>query len=130
MTATATESIRKALNSGRPGVQATALEKIKVGDMLKPIDETITIASGTTINLGTQSAALRKAMMIQSVRVVTGTATGARQVGDAGSTPSTTLVKYDPVTGILTFEAAITVARIVWLAAADTDVDTVYAPTT
>lgn len=121
-TATSTRTIRKVLSEGNPNELADAAKKMLLGDMLKPVDETITIASGTTIKLSTQSAKLRKALVLQSVRVVTGTATGQRTVGDTGSTPSTTLVSFDGDT--ITFEAAITVARIVWVPAASTDIDT------
>lgn len=128
VTATRAQSMKEVVNQGDPAKVVSSLQKAKFGDMMELVDETITIPSGTTLNLLTASAAKRKALTLQSVRVVTGTATGLRQIGDAGATPSATVVAYNPATGILTFEAAITVARVVWVPAADVDPDTLLAP--
>lgn len=126
-TATAAETMKVAMNSGDPAKMASVMQKARMGQMLESVDETITIASGTTINLLTQSAALRSAMVVQSVRVVTGTATGVRTVADAGATPSTSVVTLSADGKTLTFEAAITVARVVWVPKPYVDPDSAYA---
>jgi hypothetical protein len=128
MTATADRTLQEALNSGNPAEQATALQRLKLGDTMEQIDETITIAAGTTLNLETQSTAKKAALMVQSVRVVTGTATGLRQIGDAGATPSTTIVALSADGKTLTFEANVTVVRVVWIPKT-LDPDTKYATT-
>lgn len=130
VTATATETIKTALNEANPNKVADALAKIDLGTMLDPIDETITIASGTVVNLATASVAKKAAMMVQSVRVVTGTATGVRTVGDAGATASTSVVVLSADGTTLTFEAAITVARVVWLPRPAVAMSTAFAPST
>jgi hypothetical protein len=126
-TVTTAETIRKVLNSGNLNELADALKKMKFGDMMEQVDETITIAAGTTINLLTQSAFKRRALVVQSVRVVTGTATGVRTVTDAGGTASTSVVTLSADGKTLTFEANITVARIVWVPAPDVDPDVDFA---
>lgn len=115
--------IRDVLNNANPNDLEDAIRKILLGDMLKTVDETITIASGTAINLETDSAFKRAAHVVQSVRVVTGAATGNRAIGDAGATPSTTLVALSADGKTITFEAAITVARVVWVPKAKVDID-------
>jgi hypothetical protein len=131
VTATAIDSIRNALNSGEPGHQATAQRKILMGDMVEPYKETITLAvPATTINLLTQTTAKKAALSVQSVRVTAGAAAaGLRQIGDAAAAPSATVVALADAGDVLTFEAAVTTAIIVWAARAAIDPDTVYAPT-
>lgn len=121
MTVTAIRTIRLVANQATPGQIADVFRKIALGDMLKAVEETITIASSTTLKLSAASAAKRAALVLQSVRVVTGAATGIRSIGDSAATPSTTLVAFDGDT--ITFEAAITVAKVRWIPAALVDID-------
>lgn len=115
MTVTAVTTLKKALNLANHNNLPDAIAKLQLGDMLEVVEETITIASGTAINLTTDSVAKRGALLVQSVRVVAGTATGARTVGDSSCTPSTSLVKLSADGTTLTFEAAITQAVVRWI---------------
>lgn len=114
-TVTAVTDLKKALNLASPNDVSSVLRQLALGDMLTVVEESITIASGTVIDLTKDSVAKRGALMVQSVRVVTGTATGPRTVGDSSCTPTTSLVKLSADGTQLTFEAAITVAVVRWI---------------
>jgi hypothetical protein len=128
LTTTRTTTLKDALNEANPNEIADALNKINMGTMFTVNRETITIASATTLNLLTQSTAKVAAQYVQSVRVVTGTATGVRIVGDAGATPSTTVVALSADGTTLTFEAAVTVVAVVWAAKPATDLTSIFIP--
>ncbi len=96
-TATEKLTIQGALNEANPGRAWSAVQKAKLGDTLVGLQKTITIASAASAVLtdiddpDDTSKKLPAALVIGSVRVVTGTATGRRDVSDAGDTPSATL---------------------------------------
>jgi hypothetical protein len=128
VTATATQSIKKALNSGDPALQATGLNKIKFGDMLEPVDETIVVTAAAAVVLSVSSALKRAAMVVQSVRVIAGVAAlGPRTITDAGGTATATACKLGVDGDTLTFEATVTSIRVVWIPRASVDPDTVLA---
>lgn len=132
-TATANRTLQDALNSGNPAEQATAIQRLKLGDMMEQIDETITLSVvAASIDLSLRSASLQTALLVQSVRVtdVTGGtgATGVRTITDAGGTPSATVATLSADGKTLTFEGTVKAIRIVWIPKT-LDPDTKYATT-
>lgn len=128
LTTTKTLTLKDALNQANPNEVADALAKVDLGTMFTVNHETITIPSGTTLNLLTQSTAKVAAQFVQAVRVVTGTATGVRIIGDAGATPSATVCALSADGTTITFEAAVTVVAVVWSAKPATDLTTIFIP--
>lgn len=86
MTTTKVHSTQQVLDDGNPTDIASALQNIKFGSMLVPLEEdTGTITASATVVLK------NRALFIQSTRVVTsGTAgsVGAYQVADSAVTPA------------------------------------------
>ena len=128
-TATEKLTIQGALNEANPGRAWSAVQKAKLGDTLVGLQKTITIASAASAVLtdiddpDDTSKKLPAALVIGSVRVVTGTATGRRDVSDAGDTPSATLATLSDDGKTITFEAVITVFRINYIPKEDLTVD-------
>ena len=128
-TATEKLTIQGALNEANPGRAWAAVQKAKLGDALTGLQKTITIPSGTTAVLtdiddpDDASKKLPAALVIGSLRVSTGTATGDRQITDAGGTPSTTVASLSDDGKTITFEAAITVFVINYIPKEDLSVD-------
>jgi len=86
MAVTATEqlTLKKALNQANPNIIADALAKTDLGSILESIEyDTGTVTAATAITLPDPGA-----LVVQSVRVVAGTLTGARIVCDSGITPA------------------------------------------
>jgi expansin (peptidoglycan-binding protein) len=103
-----------------------------MGTLLDPIEETVDIsaAAATTINLATQSAALKGALLVQSVEVLTGAAAaGSRIVVPSTDAASTTEVVLSADGTTLTFEANVETVRVRWIAASKTALTTDF-PTT
>lgn len=95
-----------------PNTLADVLRKWKLGSMFATIvNRTITIASGTSMTL--DPPCIPGTLIC---RVVTGTATGVRQPTDEGGTATTGVVVVSADGATLTFEAAITVARVSYIA--------------
>lgn len=125
VTATEKSTIKKTINNGSPNDGWDALRKVKLGDMLEPIKETVTLGTpATTINLATQTTAKKAALVVGSVRVTAGAAAaGPRQITDAGGTPSATVATISDDGKTLTFEANVTTAIISWVPRAAVDPD-------
>lgn len=136
---TDSQSILAVLQSANPNTLPDMLRLQRVDRMFQPISATCTITSGTSIDLTTLRVVASGAgavvssnspielgellppiRYLRSLRVVTGTATGARAITDAAGTPSTTLATLSEDGKTLTFEAAITVFLLVFYGASDT----------
>lgn len=115
MTTTADLTIQGALNEANPSRAWAAVQKAKLGDAMRGLQKTITITSAASFDLTTiddpddTSKKLPAALVISSLRVVTGTAAGIRQISDAGDTPSATLATLSDDGKTVTLEAVITV---------------------
>lgn len=118
MTTTVNKTLAGIIDNASPDNLPDALQQVKLGTLLTPQRRTITIASATTMAIS--PAALGPGTM--SVRVVTGTATGARDVQDSGGTPTTTVATLSDDGATLTFEAAITVAVVDYLPRSASDI--------
>ena len=131
-TDTHADTIQRVLDEANPSQLASALQKIALGSMLTPIQETVTIAAGTVINLPTDTVAKKAAQQILTCRVTAGTATGNRVVTDStpcapvGAIPGLVTLSADGTA--LTFEANITVAVITWLPVPANAMSAFYAP--
>jgi hypothetical protein len=138
-TTVAAFTLKDALDAANPSQIASALRKIKLGTMLTPIQETITLGTVRNhIHLLTDSVAKKAALQILSCRVsdVTGGAgaVGARVVADAtpaapgASGPGIVTLSADG--DIITFEGTILAAVVWWLPMPDHALTVDYAPTT
>lgn len=134
VTATKTETLEDVLNSGDIAKMASAVQRMKVGQMLEPVvTDTGTITASATVTLSPP------ALHVQSARVVTsGTAgsVGSYLVADAGATTSVppgganvgagvATISADGTT--LTFPNTITRAVIQYVPRTDVDPDAKYA---
>jgi hypothetical protein len=142
-TATIKDTIKAVLDAANPSQYADALHRIKLGTMLTPISETITLAApAASINLVTDSVAKRAAQKILSCRVTavpggpgTGTA-GPRVICDAAATPDATVgaipgvVAWSADGKTLTFDGLINAAVVAWLPRPDHETSVDYAPFT
>lgn len=133
---TDSQSILAVLQSANPNTLPDMLRKQRVDRLFQPISATITIPSGTSIDLTTLRAGTEAVVsanspieagellppirFLRSLRVSTGTATGPRTITDASGTASTTVAKLSEDGKTLTFEAAITVFVLVFYGASET----------
>jgi hypothetical protein len=127
MTTTSTKTIQNALDNAEPGELESALQKIALGSMLTPIEETITlVAVATHVDLLTDSSAGKAAQQVIYCRVtsvVGGTgAAGCRQVFDASATPRAPAGGGQPGVATIsadgntiTFEGTVKAVLIKWL---------------
>jgi hypothetical protein len=146
MTATKTLSIREILNQALPDKIADAMRLIKFGNMMSVVKVAFTgLTSSATHNIS--DAAHKAAGAISGItlvagenlppigevltlRVVTGTATGHRDVTDVGGTPSTSLATLSDDGKTLVFEAVITAFTLQYIPRAAVSMDSVFAPST
>ena len=119
-TVTANATLKDVLDEANPNQLADAMQQMKLGTMMTVLEESITISSGTVIDLTADSVAGKAALMVLGVDVTAGTATGVRMPAPSTSTPTTTAVAVAADGTTLTFEAAITVATVRWLPVPDT----------
>lgn len=123
MTTTATITVQAALDKADPNEVADLLRLMKLGTMLTPLKRAFTgLTSGTSFDLtaidgtgettGPSNPNRLAALIVGTLRVVTGTATGPRQVTDSGGTATTAVAKISDDGKTLTFEAAITAFTI------------------
>mgnify|MGYP001571512943 CR=1 FL=1 len=115
-----TDTLKEALNRANPGDFPNAMNRIQFGDMISPIDETITLATvAATVDLSVLSSKKLPALIIQSLRVtdVTGGtgAAGQRTISDPGASASATVTKLSADGKTLTFEGTIKALRIMWI---------------
>jgi hypothetical protein len=130
------DTIMGQLRVAHPNTLPDMLRTQRLDRMFYPIDVTCTITSAASIDITTLVSvasgaggvatatsplelgeALPPIRNARSLRVVTGTATGARAISDAGATPTTSLATLSQDGKTLTFEAAITVFRLVYFGA-------------
>ena len=102
-TTTVPDTLKSVLDDANPNNLADALQKVKLGSVLDVIEELITIPAGTSLVLSTASAAKKASSIVQSVDVVTGTATGVRIIGASTTTPSATVVSLSADGDTITF---------------------------
>lgn len=125
-TTTKTPTVQSALSQANPNVLADAARVAKLGRAISPIKVTLTgLTSAASFDI--TSAAVRAAATvvgispaletlerlpaigsIETLRVVTGTATGPRAVTDAGGTATTGIALISDDGKTITFEAVIT----------------------
>ena len=140
-TTVAAFTLKDALDAANPSQIADALRTIKLGTMLTPIQETITLSSVRNhIHLLTDSVAKKAALQVLACRVsdVTGGAgaVGARVIADAAATPAAPgatgpgIVTLSTDGDIITFEGTILAAVVWWLPLPDKALTVDYAPTT
>lgn len=115
MTTTAKRTIKNVIDNADLNELPAALRQAQLGSVLTRIREVITIASATTLNLETSSAAKKGALLVEGIRVVAGTATGVRNPAPSGSTPTTTIATVSDNGKILTFEAVVTQVEVTWI---------------
>jgi hypothetical protein len=131
-TVTVNATLKSVLDEADPNKISDAFRDVAMGTLLDPIEETVDIsaAAATTINLATQSAALKGALLVQSVEVLTGAAAaGSRIVVPSTDAASTTEVVLSADGTTLTFEANVETVRVRWIAASKTALTTDF-PTT
>jgi len=124
VTTTAKETVKAALDTATPDKLPSALQRVKLGTMLTPVEETITkTVVAATIALDTESSVDLGAFMIQSVRVTSaagGTGTtgikalvdSAQAAADGVWTPFTGTVSLSADGKTLTFAGTILAARV------------------
>jgi hypothetical protein len=120
---TAILTLKQALDDANPANLADALAKVKIGTLLTPVTATVTISPANA------SITLPAYLAIQSIQV-TGVGTGAlgaRFLGGLTATPSATVVRIAPLTGIATFEGTVTDVEVTYLPAPDTALTAAFA---
>lgn len=148
VTATSTDTVKKALDDAEPGDLPDALRLVRFGTMVAPLKRTFTgLASGAVQNLtlidgsaetptGVGNPNRLPALSVTALRVTSGSATnGARVVTDAGGTaaapgaagPGIALLADDGTT--VTFEANTTGFVIEYIPRSFTDVTTKFTRT-
>lgn len=120
---TVPQTVQKELDDANPGTGWDMLRLMKLGTMLTPTKfDSGSITASATVTL--PSAAL----LVATCRVVAGTATGPRQITDAGGTATTgvALISDDGLT--LTFEATVTQIIVEYLPRAAVPMSTLEQP--
>jgi hypothetical protein len=120
MTATATATLKSALDKANPNQLGDIFSKMKMGTMMTPLKRTFTgLTSAALFDLTTIDAAGETtgvanpnrvaAQSIDTLRVTAGAAAaGHRDVTDVGGTPSATLATISDDGKTVTFEAGVT----------------------
>lgn len=120
MTTTATPTLKSSLDKGNPNQIGDIFAKMKLGTMTTPLTRTFTgLTSASLFDLraidatgettGVSNPNRTAAQAIDTLRVTAGAAAaGARQVTDAGGTPSATLATISADGATITFEAGVT----------------------
>lgn len=138
VTATHARTIQEVLNAGDANEIADALRKIRFGNMVTPLKRVFTgLSSAASFDLtaldaygettGPSNPNRLAALAVNTLRVVTGTATGVRQVCDVGATLSTSIARISDDGKTITFEAVITAFTIEYIPRPYTDPTTVFA---
>ncbi len=123
VTSTSTETVKSALDEANLNKLPSALQRVKLGTMLTPIEEVITkTAPAAAFDLSTESSVDLGAFMVQSVRVTTAGGTGTtgnKAVVDSADAPADGV--WTPFTGTvslsadgttLTFAGTVTAIRV------------------
>lgn len=133
VTTTTKESVKVALDNALPDKLPSALQRVKLGTLLTPVEETITkTVVAATIALDTESSVELGALLVQSVRVTnagggTGT-TGVKVLVDSAQAPadavdnnSTGTVSLSADGKTLTFAGTFLAARVRFIPAPSVD---------
>lgn len=144
-TAVRTDTNEIILNKADPNDLADVVRKMQMGSMLTPRKITftgLTAAAAQDITTAAAFAAAAKSPALPSnqttlppilsviaVRVTAGAAAaGVRMVGDAGATPSATVVALSDDGKTLTFEGTVTAFVLEYIARPGTDMTAKFAP--
>jgi hypothetical protein len=132
-------SILEQVQKANPNTLPDMLRRMRLDRLMQPISVTCTITSAASIDITTLRTVasgagavpsanspvlalnelLPPVRYVRSLRVVTGTATGFRNVADPGGTPSTTLATLSEDGKTITFEAVITVFQLTYYGGPD-----------
>jgi len=120
VTATSTDTLKKALNDANLNDLADCFRKMQLGNMLAPLKRTftalvssatqdLTAIDGTGETVGVANANRLALLAGSTLRVTAGAAAaGVRTLGDTGATASATVATISDDGKTLTFEAAVT----------------------